>query len=103
MVSFEKTLPLRPLHPFSALVLGSADWLGFGLNIVTTMQAYWLVVTACALSSILSMSWIERTLEREPTRVAILKGSMLSALIIVPLPLAGGLAAFGLLIWWCAS
>jgi hypothetical protein len=103
MVSLDKTLPLRPLHPLSAVVLATADWLGLGLNIITTMQAYWLVVAACTVSSTLGMGLIERRLEREPPRIALLKGGLLSALIAVPLPLAGGLAAFGLLIWWCAS
>lgn len=103
MISLDKALLLRPLHPMSAILLAAADWVGFGLNVLTAMQAYWLVVTACTVSSILGMSWIESRLEREPVHTALVKGGLLSALILVPLPLAGAMAAFGLLIWWCAS
>ncbi len=103
MITIDRSTSLRPLHPASALVLALADWLGLLLNIVTAMDAYWPVVIGCALASTLGIALIEGNLERQPTRTALLKASVLSILIVLPFPLAGSLAAFGLLIWWCVS
>jgi hypothetical protein len=103
MIAVDRTFTVRPLHPSSALVLAAADWVGLLLNIITTMHAYWPVVLSCALSSALSIALIEAKFEHEPLRTGMLKGALLSALIVLPFPLAGSLAAFGLLIWWCVS
>jgi hypothetical protein len=103
MIAVDRSTSVRPLHPASALVLALADWLGLVLNVVTAMDAYWPVVLGCALASTFGIALIEGTLEREPKRSALLKASALSILIVLPLPLAGSLAAFCLLIWWCVN
>jgi hypothetical protein len=103
MITIARTSTLRPLHPSSALVLASADWIALLLNIITAMHAYWLVALSCALSAALSIFLIEGKFGHAPFGEAMLKGALLSSLIVLPFPLAGSLAAFGLLIWWCVS
>jgi hypothetical protein len=61
------------------------------------------VAVGSALLTALAITAVEATVGHERPRVALIRGALLSALIVLPFPLAGSIAALGLLIWWCVS
>jgi len=92
-----------PLQLLSALFLALGDWLAFGLNVFTLMQAYWLVTGGCALAVAGSVATVELLRSEVTPLHAALKGCGAGAVILLLLPLAGSAAALALLGWWLAS
>lgn len=100
MITAQARATKARVHPLSALALALADWLVTGLNIATSMDAYWPVALGSGLFGALAIVWIERTLDEASSRAAAIKGACALALIALPFPLAGSVVALALLAWW---
>lgn len=88
-----------PVHPLSALSLVVADWLATGLNIATSMDAYWPVTGGCALLAAGAVLSVEQLLMRVPPRKALLRSALTAPLVLLPFPFAGSAAGLALLAW----
>lgn len=104
MFTLEKTVREAPLHAVSALVLALADWLAFGLNIATTMHAYWPVTVATALAGggLVLLGQVYRS--KDSWLPALVKGLFCAAFIAIPLPVVGTAVALVALTWaWMSA
>lgn len=88
-----------PVHPLSALVLALADWCATGLNIATSLHAYWAVVAGCALTAGAATFLLEWRRAKATVLNACIKAACVAALVSIPFPFAGTLVASVLLTW----
>jgi hypothetical protein len=104
MSSFHKTVPPAPLHVASALLIALADWLVFGLNMATGMDAFWTINVGSALTAGGLVALVQRLYARDGARDALLKGAAVAIVVGLPLPLAGSAVALAALSWaWMSS
>lgn len=104
MSEFYKTVPSAPLHVASALLVALADWLVFGLNMATSMDAYWTINVGTALAAGGLIALVQRLYARDGARDALLKGAVGTVVVGLPLPLAGSAVALAALTWaWMSS
>lgn len=103
MFSFGKPVSEAPLHAASALLIALTDWLAFGLNIATTMHAYWLVDVSTALVAGALVMLAQRHATDGWQRAA-LKGAVAAVVVAIPLPLTGTVLALVALTWgWMSA
>jgi hypothetical protein len=104
MSSFYKTVPAAPLHVGSALLVALADWLVFGLNMATGMDAFWTINVGSALVAGGLVALVQRLYAIDGVRNALLKGAVATIVVGLPLPLAGSAMALAALTWaWMSS
>jgi hypothetical protein len=103
MFLFSKPVSEAPLHAASALLIAAMDWLVFGLNIATTMHAYWLVDVGTALVAGALVILAQRY-ATDGWQPALLKGAVAAVVVAIPLPVAGTVLALVALTWgWMSA
>ena len=90
-------------HPLSALALLFADWLATGINIATSMDAYWAVAVGCSAAAAAAIFACESRLVGVSRRAVWLRTVCMAPLVLLPFPFAGSFAAAGLLAWALAN
>lgn len=104
MFSYDKTVREAPLHAASALSIALADWLAFGLNVATTMHAYWPLNVGTALAAGALVTLVQRRRTPDSWLRALAKGAVGAMVVAIPLPVVGTALALAALTWaWMSA
>lgn len=98
MVS-QRPLPKCPLHIVSALALLVGDWFIYAANLATYAERFWVVDGGGAIAAAVLTATIESQLGKASVRAAWSKALAVGAIVLVPLPLLGSLAAVIVVLW----
>lgn len=88
-----------PLHVASALTLLAVDWLVYAINVATWGFEFWAVNLGGAALACLMAAIAEGSFDHASVRGAWGKGLLIGALVAIPLPIVGSVAALAALGW----